>query len=65
MGGASRADRYRLLVGESGVEGIGAGIGLLPDDQVPSTVQSTKHPSVRFNIFVAENGTRRVELART
>ena len=34
MGGASRADRYRLLVGESGVEGIGAGVGLLPDEQV-------------------------------
>jgi len=24
MGGASRADSYRLLVGESGVEGVGA-----------------------------------------
>jgi hypothetical protein len=40
MGGASRADRYRLLVGESGVEGVG--VGLLPDDQVhhPSKVQN-------------------------
>jgi hypothetical protein len=27
MGGASRADRYRLLVVESGVEGVGAGSG--------------------------------------
>jgi hypothetical protein len=27
MGGASRADRYRLLVGESCVEGVGAGVG--------------------------------------
>ena len=34
MGGASKADRYRLLVGESGVEGVGAGVGLLTDDQV-------------------------------
>ena len=34
MGGASRADRYRLLVGESCVEGVGARVGLLPDTQV-------------------------------
>ncbi len=34
MGDASRADHYRLLVGESGVEGIGAGVGFLPDEQV-------------------------------
>jgi hypothetical protein len=34
MGDASRADRYGLLVGESGVEGVGARVGLLPDDQV-------------------------------
>ena len=29
-----------------------------------STAQSTKHPPVSFKIFVADNGTRRVELAR-
>jgi len=29
-----------------------------------STDQSTKHPPVSFKIFVADNGTRRVELAR-
>ena len=30
MGGASRADRYRLLlVGESCVEGVGARVGIL------------------------------------
>src|SRR5215204_7763907 len=34
MGGASRADRYRLLVGESGVEALGPGSGSLPDDYV-------------------------------
>jgi hypothetical protein len=32
LGGASRADRYRLLVGESCVEGVG--VGLLPEDQL-------------------------------
>ena len=30
-----------------------------------STVQSTKRPPVRFKILVAENGIRRVELARS
>jgi hypothetical protein len=39
MGGASRADRYRLLVVESGVEGVGARVGLLPDDQVRQTLR--------------------------
>jgi hypothetical protein len=34
MGDASRADRYRLLVGESCVEGVGARVGLLADDQL-------------------------------
>jgi len=34
MGGASRADRYRLLMVESGVEGVGTRVGLLPADQV-------------------------------
>jgi hypothetical protein len=34
MGDTSRADRYRLLVDESGVEGVEARVGLLPDDQV-------------------------------
>jgi hypothetical protein len=34
MGGASKADRYRLLVGEIGVEGVVAKVGLLPHDQV-------------------------------
>ena len=34
MEGASKADRYRLLVGESCVEGIGAGVRLLPNEQV-------------------------------
>jgi hypothetical protein len=43
MGGASKADRYPLQVGESCVEGVGAGDGLLPDDQVhyPVKVQNT------------------------
>ena len=43
MGSASRADRYRLLVGASGVEALGPGVGLLPDDQVrqPSRIQNT------------------------
>jgi hypothetical protein len=43
MGGPSRADRYRLLVGESGVEALGPGVGLLPDDYVrqPLRVQNT------------------------
>jgi hypothetical protein len=30
-----------------------------------SSVQGTKHPTVRFNIFVSQIGTRRVELATT
>jgi len=34
MGDASRADRYRLLVGESGVEGVGPRVRLLADDQL-------------------------------
>ena len=29
MGGANRADRYRLLMGESCVEGVVARVGLL------------------------------------
>ena len=32
---------------------------------VSSTVQGTKLPTVSFNIFVSQNGTRRVELATT
>ena len=34
MGDASRADRYSFLVDKSGVEGVEARVGLLPDDKV-------------------------------
>jgi hypothetical protein len=37
---------------------------VLARSDLPSTAQSTKHSPVSFKIFVAENGTRRVELAR-
>jgi hypothetical protein len=45
MGGPSRADRYRLLVGERGVEALGPGVGLLPDDYVRVNRSENKTPS--------------------
>jgi hypothetical protein len=51
-------------VGEGGVEGVRRRVWFGPGD-VSSTAQSTKHPPVSFKIFVAGNGTRRVEVARS
>jgi hypothetical protein len=50
MGGTSKADRHRLQVGERGVEGVGAGIGLLPEDQVrqPFKLQDLFTLGLRF-----------------
>src|SRR5215208_5510546 len=55
--------RESLQQGSCALKDRSYGIGGSAREDRSSTAQSTKRPPVRFKIFVAENGTRQVELA--